>query len=676
MNILLITIDTLRDDALGASGNAAASTPSIDRLAAAGIRFSQAHAHAVVTLPSHASILSGRYPFAHGVRENAGFRFPPDIDTLATVLKAQGYRTSAFVSAFPLDARFGLGRGFDVYDDQYGKGIDHSAFHVPERRGADTVAAALEWIGSAPTKGPGAAPWFAWVHVYEPHFPYQPPEPFATRHRTVPYLGEVAAADAALEPLLAPILLAGAEGKTLVAITGDHGEALGEHGEMTHGLFAYEGTLHVPLLLYAPQLLSPRAVDEPVRHVDVMPTLLDAVGVAVPAGIDGRSLLSMAVTGRAPAAPGYFESLSASLNRGWAPLYGVSRGSLKYIDLPIPELYDLAVDAGETQNLASSRPDAVRELQQLLASVRKADRGPARTPETANTREQLRSLGYVSGNATPKARFTAADDPKELIGLDRAIEEVVSRYQRGDLTGAIRSGEDIVRRRPNMPLSLEHLAFLYNQAGRHQAAAETIRRALALNPSAQDVAALAGAYLTEAGQSGDAVALLSAYVTKPDPDIDVLIAYGVALASAGRPQDAIAAFGRARTLDAANALPLVNIGTVYLMAGDRVRAATAFTEALQVDEGNARAHNALGVIAAETGRSADAVDHWSRAVALDPRDYETLYNLGELLVRTGRSAEARPYWERYVQLAPPALESRDIERVRQWLAAHPASVRP
>lgn len=673
LNLLLVTIDTLRADALGASGNASASTPSIDRLAAGGIRFSQAHAQTVVTLPSHASILSGRYPFGHGVRENAGFRFPSGMDTLATVLKARGYRTGAFVSAFPLDVRFGLGRGFDVYDDQYGKGGDHTAFQVPERRGADTVAAALKWIRSVePSASAGAAPWFAWVHVYEPHFPYQPPEPFATRYKTAPYLGEVAAADAALEPLLAPILQEGATGQTLVALTGDHGESLGEHGEVTHGLFAYEGTLHVPLVLYAPRLFSPRTIDEPVRHVDLMPTLLDAVGAPAPAGVDGRSLLTMAETGGAPGAPSYFESLSASLNRGWAPLYGVSRGSLKYIDLPIPELYDLAADAGETHNLVASRPDAVRELQQLLATFRAADRGPVRTAETAETRERLRSLGYVTGHAAPKARYTDADDPKQLIGLDRDIEEVVSRYQRGDLNGAITLGRDIVRRRPDMPLSLEHLAFLYNEAGDHTSAAETIGRALALNPSAQDLAALTGAYLTEAGRAREAVARLAPYVTGPEPDIDVLIAYGVALASAGRQKDAIDAFTRARSIDVSNALPLVNIGTVFLMGGDRARAAAAFTDALRVDESSARAHNALGVIAAETGHSADAVAHWARAVALDPRDYQTMYNLGELLVRSGKPADARPYWERYVQLAPPALESRDIARVRQWLAEHPA----
>ena len=201
-NVLLITIDTLRADALGAYGNKTAATPWLDRLAAGGVRFTAAHASTVVTLPSHANILSGVYPFRHGVRENAGFRFPRDAATMATLLKARGYRTAAFVSAFPLDARFGLTRGFDRYDDRFPKGETHTAFRVPERRGADTVAAALEWL----QKGAGEPPWFLWVHLYEPHFPYQPPEPYASRFKSAPYLGEVSAADAALGPLLQPIL--------------------------------------------------------------------------------------------------------------------------------------------------------------------------------------------------------------------------------------------------------------------------------------------------------------------------------------------------------------------------------------------------------------------------------------------------------------------------------------
>jgi choline-sulfatase len=673
LNVLLITIDTLRADALGAYGNARAATPWIDRLAAGGVRFARAHAQTVVTLPSHANILSGRYPFHHGVHENAGFRFPADMDTLATLLKARGYRTGAFVSAFPLDVRFGLGRGFDVYDDRYGKDAEKSAFRVPERRGTDTVAAALEWINSAGQRINSAGqlpPWFAWVHLYEPHFPYDPPEPFASRFKDAPYLGEVAAADAALAPLLQPTLEQGAAGRTLVVLTGDHGESLGEHGEMTHGLFAYEGTLHVPFVVFAPRALKPRVIDEPVRHVDVVPTVLDAIGAPLPVELDGRSLWAMASSGQTTAAPAYFESLSASLNRGWAPLFGASRGSLKYIDLPIPELYDLATDPAEARNLVTERPGEVRELQHLLALWRGADRDSPRVPESAETRERLRSLGYVTATAPAKTRFTDADDPKRLIVIDRAIDEVVTRYQHGDLAGAIALGRDVVRQRPDMALSLEHLAFLYNEAGDHRAAADAIRRALALSPGASDIAALLGAYLTEAGLGNEAVARLTPYANDPHPDVDVLIAYGVALASTGRSPEALAAFDRARALDPANPLPLVDIGTVHLMAGDLDQATAAFSSALQIGPGSARAHNSLGVIAARRHDVAGALAHWQRAITLDPRDYQTLYNLGDLLIQLGRAEEARPYWERYVREAPAAADARDIARVRQWMRTH------
>ena len=663
-NVLLITVDTLRADALGAYGNNAVATPWIDRLAAGGARFTQARASAVVTLPSHATILSGLYPFRHGVRENAGFRFPPQVETLATRLRARHYRTGAFVSAFPLDARFGLTRGFDVYDDRFSKNETAVAFRVPERRGGDTVAAALEWIGRDP------APWFAWVHVYEPHFPYAPPEPYASRYRDAPYLGEVAAVDAALGPLLQPILDATTGRDTLIVLTADHGESLGEHGEMTHGLFAYDATLRVPLILHEPHRVGARVVSEPVRHVDILPTVLDAIDGAAPTGIDGRSLLAMtAGTAAAPAA-GYFESLSASINRGWAPLYGVTRGSLKYIDLPIPELYDTAADPAERHDLTASRPAEARELERLLATIKTDQRGPSPSRENADTRERLRSLGYLTGAAPAKTHFTDADDPKRLVDVDHQIEEVVSRYQHGDLRGAIALGEQLVERRPDMPISLVHLAFLYNQAGDHAHAAAAIRRALGLNPAANDVAALAGAYLTEAGRAAETVSLLAPYTRAPDPDVDVLIAYGVALATVGRPADALDVFTRAHAADPTSGLPLLDAGTVFLMGGDRDRAAKSFTEALAIDPSLARAHNGLGVIDAERKNYDSALAHWRRAVELDPHDFQTLFNLGDLLIKIGRPAEARSYWERYLAEAPAGAEVSDRARVEHWLSKH------
>jgi arylsulfatase A-like enzyme/Tfp pilus assembly protein PilF len=666
-NVLLITVDTLRADALSAYGSHAVATPWIDRLAAGGARFTQARASAVVTLPSHATILSGLYPFRHGVRENAGFRFPAQVETLATQLRARHYRTGAFVSAFPLDARFGLTRGFDVYDDRFSKNEAALAFRVPERRGADTVAAALAWIGH------DTAPWFAWVHVYEPHFPYAPPEPFASQYRGAPYLGEVAAVDSALGPLLQPMLDPVAGRDTLIVLTADHGESLGEHGEMTHGLFAYDATLRVPLILYEPHRVAARVVSEPVRHRDNLPTVLDAIDGTPPAGVDGRSLLPIAGATAAAVAPaaGYFESLSASINRGWAPLYGVTRGSLKYIDLPIPELYDTAADPAELHDLTASRPAEARELERLLAVFKAGERAASPSRENADTRDRLRSLGYLASAAPAKTHFTDADDPKRLVGLDHQIEEVVSRYQRGDLRGAIALGEQLVQRRPDMPISLVHLAFLYNEAGEHSRAVGAIRRALALNPAANDVAALAGAYLTEAGRAADTVALLAPYTRAPDPDVDVLIAYGVALATVGRTGDALDAFNRARAADPASGLPLLDAGTVLLMGGDNVRAAASFTEALAIDPTLARAHNGLGVIDAERKNYDSALAHWRRAVELDPHDFQTLFNIGDLLIKTGQPAQARPYWERYLAAVPPGAEVSDRARVERWLSKRP-----
>ena len=238
-----------------------------------GVRFETARAHNVVTLPSHANLLSGQYPLGHGVRDNTGFRFPAERPTLATILHEKGWRTGAFVSAFPLDSRFGLDRGFEVYDDRLGGAETTAAFAMPERPGSETARSALRWLDTVRGQR-----WFAFVHLYEPHFPYEPPASLATRFPGEPYQGEVAAADAALGPLLAPLLAAGTRERALVVLTSDHGESLGEHGEATHGIFAYEATLRVPLILHAPGLLPARVVGTPVRHVDVFPTVLDAPG--------------------------------------------------------------------------------------------------------------------------------------------------------------------------------------------------------------------------------------------------------------------------------------------------------------------------------------------------------------------------------------------------------------
>jgi tetratricopeptide (TPR) repeat protein len=667
LSVLLITIDTLRADALGCYGRADAATPWIDRLAAEGLRFERAHAHNVVTLPSHANLLSGQYPFRHGVRDNSGFRFPAGTPTLATLLKANGWRTAAFVSAFPLDSRFGLDAGFEVYDDRLGGAETRTSFLVPERPGTATVDAALRWL--AVHRGERT---FCFVHLYEPHFPYDPPQPFASRFRGEPYHGEVAAADAALEPLLRPLLDAGAAGRTLVILTGDHGEALGEHGEATHGIFAYEATLRVPLILYAPRILRPRVVSAPVRHVDVVPTVLDMVGVKPPGDLPGSSLTPlMRSAGRSqPPSTLYFESLSASLNQGWAPLRGVLEEQLKYVELPIPELYDLAADPAETRNLAASRAADVERLRGILAGIRKDEQPVSRGAEDASARERLRALGYVAGSgpATVKDRYTEDDDPKRLIDVDARASEVLRLYNAGNLPAALALCRENIRRRPDMSVAYLHLAFLERARGDLNAAVEALRHAVALRPMDTETVALLGVYLNEAGRARETADLLEPYAKAPQPDLDVLTARGIALAALGRREEALASFEAARRVDPSNPMALVNIGTVHLMAGETERARRAFEEALDMDPGLARAHNSLGVIAAREGRLDDAVQSWTRAAELDPTDYQTLFNLGSTLRRLGRGAEARRYLEAYLRAAPVAVETRDIARVRAWLA--------
>ena len=670
LDVLLVTIDTLRADALGVYGNARSETPWIDRLAREGARFEAAHAQNVVTLPSHANILSGRYPLQHGVRDNSGFRFPAESASLATILKAAGYRTGAFVSAFPLDARFGLGRGFDRYDDRLGNAETHAAFHMQERRGVETVAAAKAWL-----EAQTGAPTFCWVHLYEPHFPYEPPEAFAARFRDDLYLGEVAAADDALRPLLAPLLDSGRKGRTLVVLTADHGESRGEHGEMTHGIFAYEATLRVPLILYGPRIVPPGVIRDEVRHVDILPTVLDALGLPVPADLPGTSLLALVSGVASPAVrASYFESLSASLNRGWAPLRGAIKDHLKYVDLPVPELYDLEADPHETRNLAAASPGRLEASKAILVGFRSHEKSLDRVAESAQAREALQALGYVSapGGAPPHAPTGVEDDPKNLIPLDAEVQSIVDHYRAGDVEGAIRIGEDLVRRRPGMSLVFTHLAFLYRQKGDFAAAVNAGRRALALNPEDTEAVALIGAYLVEAGRPKEALKLLEPYAKRAEPDPDVLTSRGMALAALGETKAALETFERARALAPANAMNLVNIGTTYLMAGDRGRAQPAFLAALDLAPDLARAHNSLGVIAAQEGRLEEAVARWRQALAADPRDSQTLFNLATTLRRQGHDAEARAFFERYVKEAP-ATEARDVAAARAWLKAQPRS---
>jgi arylsulfatase A-like enzyme/Tfp pilus assembly protein PilF len=660
-NVLLITIDTLRADALGCDGGAA-STPGLDRLAAAGTRYTFAHAHAPVTLVSHASILSGLYPFQHGIRDNSGFRFPRSIPTLATRLKGAGLATGAFVGAFPLHSQFGLNAGFGVYDENFKETGLPTDFSMSERPATAVVAAARPWIASQRGR------WFAWVHVFDPHAPYRPPEPFASRYASNPYAGEVAATDAALAPLLDDVRRA--ERPTLVVVTGDHGEALGDHGEQTHSLFAYESTLRVPLIIA--ELDGGRGdsragsvSNDLVRHVDIAPTVLDIVGERPDPALPGRSLLSPAPEPEAIAS--YFEALSASLNRGWAPLTGVIVGREKFVQLPIPELYDLTADPAETQNLIDGRPDRRRALEARLRDLQAT--GPdGRREEDPATKARLSALGYVSGSAAAhRGPYTENDDPKRLIDLDRKIHDAIELFQRGDRERAVSLYREILERRPDSAIAYAHLGFVLWEMDRRDEAIATLERARAAGVSDPMIDSKLGMYLSETGRAREGLPLLERAAAHPAADVDTLNTLAIGYARAGLPDRALATFHRVLDLEPGSPMAWQNIGSVELERGHAATARDAFRRALQADSNWAAAYTGLGVAERRLGNFDAAVESWKRAVALDPAQFDALYNLATELASAGRRNEARPYAERFVATAPAAEYRKDIEKVKAYL---------
>jgi len=636
-DVILVTIDTLRADALGFRGNTRVRTPFLDSLAARGTVFTHAHAHNVVTLPSHANILTGLYPWQHGVRDNAGFTLDPKHFTIAARLREAGYATGAFVSAFPLDSRYGLDRGFDVYDDAYPAAANALDFAVQERPGHETLErAAAWWQASAGRKR------FLFVHLYDPHAPYLPPPPFRDEYRDNPYLGEVAATDAMLARTLGPLL--DASPGALVIVTADHGEALGDHGEKTHGLFAYESTLAVPLLVIDSS--RPPGVDERyVRHIDIGPTILARAGIAAPPEWKGMSLFAAGDPGHT-----YFEALSASLNRGWAPLAGAIDGGRKLIELPVPELYDLASDPKETRNRFAEERRSVTAIRTKLRADAPAQ-AAARQNVGSEEQATLLSLGYLSGTSS-KTVYTAADDPKNLIDLDNELHETIAAYQAGDLARALQRAKSLAAARPDMEIAQEMLAFLLAQDARPGEAIQVLERRVETGRANDAVRIRLGLLLSETGRAREAVALLRPFAGRTDPDL--LNAYGIALADEGDLPDAIRQFERILAADTSNARAYQNLGIVALRAGQVDRARGYLLKSLSLAPDLPLALNAMGVVEARRGDPGAAMDRWSRAVAVDPAQYDALFNLGMTAADHGRPDLARKALRDYLDRAPAA----------------------
>jgi arylsulfatase A-like enzyme/Tfp pilus assembly protein PilF len=654
-NLLVVSLDTLRADRVGAYGYAAALTPRLDGLAARGLRFARATTVVPLTLPAHSSLFTGQFPVRHGVRDNGGFYLPDGQVTLAEVLRDRGYRTGGFVSSFVLDGRWGIQQGFDRYFDDFDLAAfkDAAGMDAIQRPGTQTVDEALRWLGEDRSR-----PFFAWVHIYDPHAPYEPEEPWASRFPATAsgaYDAEIAGTDALVGRLLDALEADGRLRDTVVVAVGDHGEMLGEHGEQTHGFFVYEAATHIPLIVAGPAVPA-RVVDDPVRIVDVMPTVLDLLGLQAPPATQGASLLPLARGERVPLLA-LAESWYPRYHYGWSELTTVQDARYKLIRAPRRELYDLQEDPRETVNLAERDPqraDAMQgALERLLASLGGA--GAAHQPAAmdAETEEKLEALGYVGGGFSARhLEDRPRGDPKDKIGLYNLLK------QAGGASAAGRVDEAIAR----------------------------VREALAADPEILEGHMLLGNFLRKGKRPDEALAAYRRALAL-DPDHEqTVFSMAVTYKDMGRLEDARVGFERARQLDPRSGKVLwqladlemrrqkwpeaeailkdavarkveeerfqLKLGECYIEMKRYDAAEAALRRALALRPQIETAHFNLGLLYEERGDIARAIGEYEAELSANPKGYRASFNLAKLLARAGRTGEAVRRFEQTVAAAP------------------------
>ncbi len=664
-NLLIITIDTLRPDRLSCYNTKNVETPNIDKIAQRGVLFTKAFAHTPTTLPSHTNILLGTTPLYHGIHDNSNFIVDEEFLTLAEHLKSHGYATAAFVGAFPLDSRFGLTQGFDVYDDNYGS-KSHQEFSYVERRAEVVIDKALDWIQERQN------PWFLWVHCFDPHQRYDPPEPFKSQFRGRAYDGEVAYVDHALGRLFGLLQEKEHMDETLIIFTADHGEALGEHGEKTHGYFAYNATIWVPLIVYYPGL-TPGHVHQPVCHADIFPTVCDILGLEKPSFLHGLSLLPLMEGKKLDSRMIYFESLYPYYTRSWAPLRGFIQSNEKYIDSPIPELYNLEEDFDEHENLAQTKTlsQYSKRLSRLIEEQVYADKKKTTKRVDREALEKLKSLGYVSGTQSPpKKSFTEKDDLKTLLPYQNKLMEAMRAYDGARFEESISILKNIIKERKDLSQAYSHLATVYKEQRRLQEAMDILEQGLENNPESYRIIETYGIILTEAGEYDRALEILQDGLKYIDYDPEIWNYLGVAYWKKGDFQNAHEAFQKVLALDDNYSIVFNNLGSLYLSQSLKTRnvddlrqAIRNFKKAIELDPGYAEAYNGLGSAYGNAGNLEAAIQSWERALELKP-DYDfPLYNLGLSYLSKGNKSRALGYFDRYKAKHYQRLSSEEKKKL-------------
>jgi arylsulfatase A-like enzyme/Tfp pilus assembly protein PilF len=666
LNVLLVTIDTLRTDRVSCYNSQHVQTPNMDRFAKKGALFTRAFSHNPTTLPAHTNMLLGLTPLHHGVRENTNFAARDEFLTLAEYLKDLGYSTGAFIGGYPLHSRFGLAQGFDIYDEDYEK-VKFVKFSAGERKSEEVIERALDWLENQESN------WFCWVHCYDPHDPYEPPEPFRTQYETSLYDGEVAYVDRELGRLLDFLEKKKLFDETLIVFTGDHGESLGQHGEMTHGYLANNTTIWVPLFISYPGS-KPVRVDQYVSHIDIFPTVCDILRVEKPEDLQGISLLPGMKGTKLPERTIYFESLYPYYSRGWAPIKGIIHKGVKYIQSPIPELYDLEADFDETHNLAQGqRLDAYRKLlNEIIAQYSDPENEKAQHRMDQKSLERLRSLGYISSpQIVTKKNFGPEDDVKTLLPFHNKAVKAWELYQEGKISEGFDLAKEVITERKDVDIAYTHLAKMYKEQEKLNEALEVLEMALEHLPSNYGVIITYVSYLNLAGRNDDIINMVEhLQLPQMENDPEIWNYLGLAYTNKGEFAKAIESLEFSLSVDDEFAFAYRSLATVYLSRflkekdkEDLMQSIRNFEKAINFEPEFAAAYNSLGVAYKENSQTDKAIRCWERAYELRPDVGYPLLNLGLVYLERGDKIKALNFFDTYKKSFYSSLPAAERERL-------------
>jgi choline-sulfatase len=666
LNLLVITLDTTRADRLGAYGYADAGTPVVDRLAREGTLFTHATSSAPLTLPSHSSIFTGRFPPAHGVRDNGGFFLDPKEQTLAETLKDSGFTTAGFVAAYVLDSKWGINQGFSTYVDDFDlskyRAISLGAIQRPAN---EVVDHALDWLRRVDTTGPSR--FFAWVHLYDPHTPYEAPEPFKTTFAGKPYQAEIAFADSQVGRLIAYLDERKLIDRTVVVIAGDHGESLGDHGEQAHGFFIYESVMHVPLIVHAPiATMRGRVVEDPVRLVDITPTALDLLGVKSQAPMDGKSLVPL-LTGatREMGLEAYSEALYPLHHFGWSDLRSLREGRFKLIAAPRPELYDLADDPGETKNLFDERRalgDRMRaRLDEMEAGWAKGGAAKAAPVDVdPDAKARLAALGYVGSfvmSGADKNTREGLADPKDKVHLFNLISHARDlTKQESAFDEIVRTLRQVLAEDPKVIDAWFMLGNVHASRGKPAEAIGFFKRALELKPDDEmAVINMANAY-RNLGRDEEALVGYQRFLQLDPRNAQVRYEAAQILIDLGQLDQGAKELGQALDLEPKMAAARNALGVVAIKRGDLVRAEQEIKAALDQKPDVRLAHFNLALIAEERRQPQLAIEEYQKEIAAHPNAFKAAFNLGRLYEQMGNRSLQEASYQQAIDMNPNFAE--------------------